>query len=88
MWKITFPTHVLCAQVSRASSSPVIAIQLHWYLATEFEDPLFGVRAAAVHAAFKAATTVRKRFTMNVVFVRVRVCVQTMGVAWSAVGYS
>ena len=45
--------------VSRAAGNPVMGIRLHWYLYTEFQDPIFGSRASAVHGAFQAATTVR-----------------------------
>lgn len=44
--------------VSRAAGHRVMGIMLHWYLYTEFQDPIFGPRAAAVHGAFTAATTV------------------------------
>lgn len=47
--------------VARAANNPVMGIRLHWYLYTEFQDPIFGTRAAAVHGAFQSATTVRTR---------------------------
>ena len=37
--------------VARATSNPAFATFLHWYLFTEWEDPMFGARASCVHAA-------------------------------------
>ena len=44
--------------VGRAARNPVIGVYLHWYLYPEWEDPLFGPRAAHVHKAFQAAAQV------------------------------
>eukprot|EP00877_Chromochloris_zofingiensis_P002248 jgi/Chrzof1/12023/Cz06g18140.t1 len=43
--------------ISRATNNPAFATFLHWYVFTEWEDPSFGPRASAVHAAFVNALT-------------------------------
>ncbi|GLC43266.1 hypothetical protein PLESTF_000410600 [Pleodorina starrii] len=37
--------------VARAAEDPPLAIQLHWYLCCELEDPGFGPRARALHTS-------------------------------------
>ena len=43
--------------IQRGTNHPAFATFLHWYLFTEWEDPLFGPRASAVHGAFVNALT-------------------------------
>eukprot|EP00798_Chlamydomonas_sp_ICE-L_P029142 gene29142-32360_t len=35
--------------IGRGIKNPVFAVMLHWYLFTEWEDPVFGSRASAIH---------------------------------------
>lgn len=39
--------------IDRAACSIDLAVPLHWYLYTEWEDPTFGPRAGAVHKRFQ-----------------------------------
>ncbi|KAK9813719.1 hypothetical protein WJX73_005251 [Symbiochloris irregularis] len=40
--------------VARARTNSSLAIQLHWYLFVDWEDPVFGLRAAYVHRRLQA----------------------------------